>query len=118
MLLFHTPAGSFVAPPENVTVYSGEMARFTCKVTESGQWGLYWHITEEQLEPGRLPDSYQARNWDPEEIDDLSTTTIALEIIGISETNHTSVECSAYYPNAHIKTIRSDRVYLRVQGKY
>ncbi len=111
-----TPAGSFVAVPENVTVYSGEMARFTCKVTQSGQHGLYWLITEESLQPIQLPDIYKASVWDPEELDDPHTSSRALQMVGVSETNNTSVECIAYYLNPEY--IISDKVYLRVQGKY
>ena len=103
--------------PENVTVYSGEMARLTCKVTQSGQSGLYWLITEERLLPSNLPDFYQASRyiWSPEGFDDPYTTSIALEMIGISETDNTSVECIGHYSNAGY--ILSDKVYLRVQGK-
>ncbi len=92
------------------------MARFTCKVTESGQWGLYWWVTEERLQPGHLPDFYQVSTWDPEVMDDLSTSSRVLQMIGTSETNNTSVECEAIYPYA--ENIRSDKVYLLVQGKY
>ncbi len=116
MLLFKFPAGSFVAQPENVTVYSGQMARFTCKVSRNGLEGVYWLITEERLLPIQLQNFYQASTWVPSEgVNDQQTSSIALQMIGTSETNNTSVECIAYYPNPEY--ILSDRVYLRVQGK-
>ncbi len=91
------------------------MARYTCKVSESGVSGLLWLITEDWLQPDELDNIYQASAWDPDDTYDPYTSSIALEMIGISETHNTSVECIAYYPNT--KNILSDRVYLRVQGK-
>ncbi len=115
--LFHFPAGSFIAPPDNVTVYSGQMATFTCKVSRSGQMGHYWLITEERLQPIQLQNFYQASTWFPSEgVNGQIISSIALQMIGISETNNTSVECIAYYLNPEY--ILSDRVYLRVQGMY
>ena len=113
MLLFHFSASSFVVQPENVTVYSGQMGTFICKVSRSGQMGHYWLITEERLQPIQLQDFYQASTWFPS--DDQITSSIGLQMIGTSETNNTSVECIAYYLNPEY--ILSDRVYLRVQGK-
>ncbi|XP_064389274.1 uncharacterized protein LOC135337289 isoform X3 [Halichondria panicea] len=108
-------AGSFIAPPDNVTVYSGQMATFTCKVSRSGQMGHYWLITEERLQPIQLQNFYQASTWFPSEgVNGQIISSIALQMIGISETNNTSVECIAYYLNPEY--ILSDRVYLRVQG--
>ncbi len=118
MLLFHIhAAGSFVATPENVTVYSGQMATFTCKVSRSGQRGLYWLITEERFQPGFLQNFYQASISFPNGgvSDDGLTSYVAFQMIGTSETNNTSVECIAYYPNPEY--ILSDRVYVSVQGK-
>ena len=69
------PAGNFVAAPENVTVYYGEVARFIGQVSQAGLSGLLWLI--EELQPGRLQDFYQADVWDPEEINDPDTSSIA-----------------------------------------
>ncbi len=79
--------------------------------------GLYWLITEKRLQPIQLQDFYQASTWFPSEgFSGQMTSSIALQMIGISETDNTSVECIAYYLNPEY--ILSDRVYLRVQGMY
>ncbi len=110
------PAGNFVAQPENVTVSSGQMGTFTCKVGRNGLTGVYWLITTERLQPIQLQEFYQANSSVPSEgMNDQQTSSIALQMIGTSETNNTSVECIAYYSNPEY--ILSDKVYLRVQGK-